>query len=550
MRSNKHRFLLSLLLAAAAAGAMAAPQSSPNKAQPTQQQQRDEERDRQRRQKEQDKERKNSPYAKWANEDALYLLTGEEREAFMRFGTDEEREQFIEQIWILRDPTPDTVENEFKEEHYRRIAYANERFSSGVPGWRTDRGRIYIIWGPPDQIESHPGGSYVRSHDEGGGQTSTVPFERWRYRHMQGVGEDVVLEFVDSSGSGEYRLEFDPSKKDALLHVPNAGNLECENDGRCTRGDRLRDPFGTELAGKNIFDALEKYVKVQQPPPQNVVRSEFVSSRLVHPLEFEHRFDFLRVTGDTVLVPITLQIPNSQMSFQSKEGVHSAQLNVFARVVTLTGRRVQLFEDSITRDIPASLLQATLKGHAVYQKALPLRPGLYRLDIVVKDVNSGNVGVLTERLTVPLFEEQKLATSTLILADLIERVPAGKAGLGSFVIGAMKVRPRVDSTFTAAEEMGVFLQVYNLATDPKTGEHAASVEYCVLRGKEEMVKETEVDAAIRAAGQQYTIQKKLALDRLTPGGYSLEVRVTDNLTLQSVVSSALFRVKPAEKFTK
>ncbi len=162
-----------------------------------------------------------TPYKKWLTEDVTYIITDEERAAFHRLNTDEEREQFIEQFWLRRDPTPDTQENEYKEEHYRRIAYANERFASGIPGWKTDRGRIYITFGPPDEIESHPsGGSYQRPYEEGGGETSTYPFEKWRYRYIEDIGNDINIEFVDKSMSGEYRTDDGPvGKRRAALYA-------------------------------------------------------------------------------------------------------------------------------------------------------------------------------------------------------------------------------------------------------------------------------------------------------------------------------------------
>ncbi|MBI3484568.1 MAG: GWxTD domain-containing protein, partial [Acidobacteria bacterium] len=173
-----------------------------------------------------------TPYRKWLKEEVGYIIMDEERATFLRLNTNEEREQFIEQFWLRRDPTPDTIENETKEEHYRRIAYANERFASGIPGWKTDRGRIYTMWGPADEVESHPtGGSYQRPSEEGGGSTSTYAFEKWRYRYLEGIGNDVILEFVDQSGSNEYRLELDPSAKDALLMIPNAGLTDLEAMG-------------------------------------------------------------------------------------------------------------------------------------------------------------------------------------------------------------------------------------------------------------------------------------------------------------------------------
>jgi GWxTD domain-containing protein len=169
-------------------------------------------------------ETENRYLRRWLDEDVAYIISNEERSAFKKLQTDEEREQFIEQFWLRRDPTPDTIENEEKDSHYERIAYANERFASGIPGWKTDRGRIYIVYGKPDEIESHPsGGTYDRPIEEGGGTTSTFPFEIWRYRYVEGIGNEVLLEFVDPSMSGEYRLTIDPSEKDALLHVPGAG---------------------------------------------------------------------------------------------------------------------------------------------------------------------------------------------------------------------------------------------------------------------------------------------------------------------------------------
>ena len=153
-------------------------------------------------------------YRKWLNEDVTFIITEEEKPVFQSLSTPNEKEHFIEQFWYRRDPDPRTEFNEFKEEHYRRIAFANERFQSGIAGWKTDRGRIYIIHGPPDEIVSYPsGGRYLRQPHEGGGATSTYPFEVWRYRNLEGMGSEVELEFVDSSWSGEYHLALDPNER-------------------------------------------------------------------------------------------------------------------------------------------------------------------------------------------------------------------------------------------------------------------------------------------------------------------------------------------------
>src|SRR5258707_8970086 len=160
-------------------------------------------------------------YKKWLDEDVVYIISPEERSAFRQLSNDEERDNFIEAFWQRRDPTPDTPENEFKEDHYRRIAYANEHFAAGIPGWKTDRGRMYIMYGPPDEIESHPsGGTYERPIEEGGGTTSTYPFEDWRYRYIEGIGDQIIIEFVDTCMCGDYHMTMDRGEKDALAKVP------------------------------------------------------------------------------------------------------------------------------------------------------------------------------------------------------------------------------------------------------------------------------------------------------------------------------------------
>src|SRR5437879_941833 len=332
-----------------------------------------------------------SSYRQWLTEDVTYIISPDERNAFLQLDTNEEHDQSSEECWPLRKTTPALNENDFKEEQYRRIAYANEHFASGIPGWKTDRGRMYIMWGPADEVESHPtGGTYDRPMEEGGGSTSTYPWETWRWRYLEGIGENIILEFVDPSGSGEYHLTMDPSEKDALLHVPGAGLSLMESMGMASKADRFTRSDGTNMpttlggqpASMNEFNRLELYAKVQQAPPVKFKDLEsLVTSRVVRDqVHFTWRTDFLKVTNDTVLVPVTVQIPNSQLSFQSKDGVHSATMNVFGRVSTLTGRVVQTFEDAVSSDFPDSLFQQSVKLQSIYQKAVPLRPGLYRLD--------------------------------------------------------------------------------------------------------------------------------------------------------------------------
>jgi len=495
-----------------------------------------------------------SSYRQWLSEDVTYIISPEERNAFLQLDTNEEREQFIEQFWLRRSSNPDLPENDFKEEHYRRIAYANEHYASGIPGWKTDRGRMYIMWGPADEVESHPtGGTYDRPMEEGGGSTTTYPFETWRWRYLEGIGENIILEFVDPSGSGEYHLTMDPSEKDALLHVPGAGLSLMESMGMASKTDRFTRSDGTNLptamggtpASMNEFNRLELYAKVNKPPEVKFKDLEaVVTARIVRDqVHFNWRSDYLKVTNDTVLVPITIQVPNSQLSFQAKDGIHTATMNIFGRVTTLTGRVVQTFEDPVSRDFPDSLYQQSLKLQSIYQKAVPLRPGLYRLDLVIKDVQSGNVGVVNSRLAVPRYADDKLDASSLILADQIEHVPAKQIGSGQFVLGSSKVRPRLEGDFTTADRLGIYMQIYNLKPDDKTHKSSATFQFTVKKGNQQVMQFKETSEEMKQTGDQVTIERLLPLATLTPGKYTLEVNATDTLSNQTISRSADFTVK-------
>src|SRR6266566_1394904 len=499
-----------------------------------------------------------SAYRQWLTEDVTYIISPEERNAFLQLDTNEEREQFIEQFWLRRSSNPDLPDNDFKEEHYRRIAYANEHYASGIPGWKTDRGRMYIMWGPADEVESHPtGGTYDRPMEEGGGSTSTYPWETWRWRYLEGIGENIILEFVDPSGSGEYHLTMDPSEKDALLHVPGAGLSLMESMGMASKADRFTRSDGTNLpktmggepASMNEFNRLELYAKVNKPPEVKFKDLEaVVTSRIVRDqVHFHWRTDYLKVTNDTVIVPVTVQVPNSQLSFQAKDGIHSAVLNIFGRVTTLTGRVVQTFEDSVSRDFPDTLFQQSLKLQSIYQKAVPLRPGLYRLDLVIKDVQSGNIGVVNARLAVPRYEDEKLQTSSLILADgnKLEHVPSKQIGTGQFVLGSTKVVPRLEGDFTTADKLGIYMQVYNLKVDEKTHKASATVQYLVKKGDQDVMQFKETSEEMKQTGDQMTIERLLPLATLVPGKYTLHINATDQVANHTISRTADFTVKAA-----
>ena len=503
-----------------------------------------------------------STYKKWLNEDVAYIIMPEEKQAFLKLSNDEERDQFIEQFWLRRDPTPDTEENEFKEEHYRRIEYANEHYAAGVPGWRTDRGRIYIMYGPPDEVpENHPaGGSYQRPSEEGGGETSVFPFEDWWYRHIDGVGDGITIEFVDTCMCGDYHMTLDRSEKDALLYTPNGGLTLNEQMGLSQKGDRFTqggleklDPSRQGRAGANAdeFERLLQFAALQRPPEVKFKDlEEIVRHKIIYNLmPFDVRMDFVKVTDDTVLVPVTLQIANKNITFAKEDEVQRGLVNIFGRVTTLTDRIAQTFEDTVQVDVPAELLPKTLENVSVYWKAMPLRPGRYKMDLVVKDVKGDRVGTWSRGFIVPEFSDDKLASSTLILADQMEKVPAKSVGAGNFVIGTTKVRPRVapsdgkPAVFKQNQKVNLWMQVYNLGIDQKSKKPSATVEYDLVNAKDNkpVIATTESTEKMGNVGEQITLEK--VIPPLPPGNYKLTVKVSDNISKQSISPTAEFAVE-------
>ena len=493
---------------------------------------------------------------KWIDEDVSYIISGPERTTWKNLKTDEERESFIESFWLRRDPTPDTIDNEFRDTHYERIAYANEHFASGIPGWKTDRGRIYIMYGKPDEIESHPsGGTYDRPIEEGGGTTSTFPFEIWRYRYIEGIGNEVLLEFVDPSMSGEYRMTIDPSEKDALLHVPGAGLTWYEQFYGVDKAERLNQngaSIGNALGNtsrNNPFDKLQLMADIFKPPEIKYKDLEAVITTKLsyNVLPFNWRTDFVRVTEETVLTPVTILLRNKDLAWQEQDGVHSFTGHVLMKVTGVNGRPAPggTVEDNIELKIPDSLFKQQLEGVSLYQKVIPLRPSLYKIDIVVKDMNSGNVGVVNHALPVPRYPDEKLTLSSLILADRVETLPPSQVGTGPFILGANKVRPSVDSEFlrTRDKDVNLWFQIYNLKLDEATKKPSATVEMVFTKNNQEVKKIVEQAAEFSNAAAQMTIIKSLPVSDFEPGQYSVQVKVTDNLTKDVIASKDNFTVR-------
>ena len=505
------------------------------------------------------------PYKTWLNEEVPYIISDDERKAFMNLSNDEERESFIENFWLRRNPNPDSPENEFREEHYRRIAYANEHYAAGKPGWKTDRGHIYIAYGAADSNDSHPsGGMYERPMEEGGGETSTFPFEVWHYRYLEGIGENIDIEFVDTCQCGDYHFTIDRSEKDALLHVPGAGLTQYEEMNHSDKTDRFKGngieslgsgPAGDQQQGKE-FDRIEMAAKLFAPPPIKFKDLDaFVTEHKVltgPPFPFDVRTDFIKITDSMDMVPITIQIRNRDITFVTKDGVSKGVVNILGKVTTIMHKTVQTFEDTVEVDEPSELLEKTLEGRRLYWKALPIPPGLYRLDIAIKDVNNpDHIGIYGRGIEVPIYNDEKLGASSLILADEMNTVSSRQIGSGNFILSNTFVRPRVATNaatpvaYKRSQDLNFWMQFYNLGIDEATKSNSATVTYQITdAATNTVILEKQLESKdLGAHSDQLTVEKTLPMAGLQPGKYKVTVKINDAISKQEIAQSAPFVVE-------
>jgi GWxTD domain-containing protein len=506
-------------------------------------------------------EKLKSVYKRWIDEDVSCIITDEERKIFNSLKTDDEREQFIEGFWYRRDPDPDTDVNEYREEHYQRIAYANEHYTSGIPGWKTARGRIYIMFGKADQIESHPsGGSYDRPAWEGGGSTSTYPFEIWWYRYIEGVGSDVEIEFVDPTGSGEYRIARSPDEKDALLYTPNAGPTLSEQLGLTTKADRIAyGGFGGGGRGNQMFGQRAKdnpfeklnLISILSRPPKVIFNDlkGIAESDLPKPsfdvLSAALNINVLRVTDSAALTSFTVEMENQDLVYKEVGGLPQAAINIYAKITNVSGRRARMFEDVVTSSFTPEALAIGQQQKSAYNNNIVLPPGRYKIDMVVRDVNSGKTGVLRKGFTVPKYEEGQLSTSTLILASKIEPLN-GRLPSRQFVLGSFKVIPNATGEFKQDQTLGVYMQIYNVGIDQSTLRPTADIEYVISQKSKVVmrIKEDGKNGFSSINSQQMTLARMVPLKDFNPGFYDIQVMIKDNILNQTITTDKeVFQVK-------
>ncbi len=318
----------------------------------------------------------------WLTEDAAYIISPQERCAFLRLSTDQERAQFIEQFWARRAPDPTSLDNSFELEHYERIAFADERYGGRISGWKTDRGRIYVIFGRPDSIESHRAGEKNDRAAEDGVESFPFPCEFWHYSYLEGIGKNVEVGFVDKDGSGNYRLSISPEARDEPIFI-------------------LSEAFRYDGINTEATQSTVLFVG-QRPTPQVQFKDleACVTARIIRDqVRFNHRIDFSKATDATTLARISIY-PAGERPDSAGSSISSVRVfEVFGRISEPSGWVVRTFEAYISLDGRNNAVQPGGQFIAA------LAPGTYRLAIAVKNMVTGKVGTLGTSMQVPTYDE-------------------------------------------------------------------------------------------------------------------------------------------------
>ena len=491
-------------------------------------------------------------FRKWLREDVLYLITPQEADVFLELSTDQEKELFIEQFWIRRDSDPRTSANEYKEEHYRRIAYSNDNFTSGLPGWKTDRGMVYIKYGEPHRRESHPtGGHYVRPSWEGGGSTSTYPFERWEYRYLEGVGQDVEIEFVDPTLTGEYRLTTNADEKDALLLTPNAGLTDAEMLGLVSQKiDRIvrktspmpgHNPlvFGYGRIRDQPFEKLRLVTSLEKAPVVDFsdLHTQVLAETHFDQLPFQAHNDVFRV-GDEGRVILTLYISSEDLQFKEVDQVYRGEIDVQTIVRNVSGKTVKVSENSLVTNLTEIDFRGENQQPLVYQQDLLLPPGRYKLEVFVRDRIANQLGFNRSLVVVPRPERSRLGLSSVVLARRIASVTAeNDAGEG----GGFQIWPVVANLVPFREKkLGFYFEVYDFQVDQSTGRPGLDLSYEILDEHGNSWPGEPVYHSTDLSEGKIMILSILKAGHLQVGGHRLHIRLHDRISDQKLSHSVEF----------
>jgi len=515
-------------------------------------------------------------FRKWLNEEVVYIVSENERDVFRSLRTDAERDNFIKMFWKRRDPTPETPVNEFREEHYRRIAFANDTYFEGKVGWRSDRGRVYIMFGPPDFFETNPGGG--RGFLFGAqAPTAEFPSEVWTYREIPGLKTQesrVDFTFVNYYGAGSYQLTDNPALANALRNVSlparYAGYNDYPSDGAFKSPTEVaqmsQKAYQRPLQQLQMMAELTKsrgevLEELERSSRQRKLKGIVESKASLSGLALSSKESYLRGADGLTYVPMVLEVAAKDLEFRPAKDRFQGLVNFYIEVKDANGPIFQK-SDRLEMNLKEDSYRRRLTENYQYLQGASLKPGRYFLHLVVWDELSGNVGYADRWIDVPSLASGDFGASEIILARDIRRVETKPAEIlietkdlpamqtlrgtdlkvpdklnmarprgGPYTFGDLDVNPATTSVYSRSDELAYFYQIYSATFDEDLGVARLRVEEKILKGNETVAEigepgDVQVPIARRSEGP-INRGNRFRLADLAPGRYELLVRVRD-----------------------
>lgn len=447
---------------------------------------------------------KKEPLSKWSKqwleEVVLYIITPEEKEVFKNLPNEVERGKFIENFWRIRDPNPATAENEFKAEYYKRIAMANKFLtSSATPGWRTDRGRIYILLGPPNEIHQDfsPSGSFAASSN-----VTNTAREVWTYMGLPGKKLPYTLDFtfVDRWGTGDYVLMGEVPYDLSSMHFQ--------------------------------FDYMENLAEVTKTPYENLKELQgIITTQVTYDLiPLKYSLFYWKGAERETYMPLVIKIPYANLPNKEIEGKHYFSLTLLINISNKLGQIIHQRSKDINFNYTQAELDALSEKDFQIQTFLSLEPESYKIHLLALDNFSGKIGTLHQEISVPEFEENELAMSDIILShkpyETERKVPTGKRD------SLERIFSEVNETFSPDQELNICFEVYNLALDPERGRNDFSIEYFFFQNKD-LIVHISPSRSSPTSQNNCRVRNSFQLRNFKPGIYRLQVKVIDRISGKS-----------------
>jgi GWxTD domain-containing protein len=481
----------------------------------------------------------------WLNEEVAYIITPKEHDVFLKLRTDRDRDIFVEAFWKQRDPTPGTPKNEFREEHYRRISYANKMFgrSTPVPGWKTDRGRIYIILGEPKGIERYDSVQNVN------------PTEIWFYLGDPALGMPTGFNviFFKDHGTGDYIL-YSPAGHGprSLLAAPTSGS----QDDRAAYAElsRLEPNLARQtlslIPGERSYPgslslASDALVSSIYALPRKMVRDTYADALLKYKdiVEVEYTANYIDSDGLAWVVrdpsgffEVHYAVEPKKISVEESGDRFEARFEIVGRVSDPLGKTVYQFEKSFPFSFSREDIEGKYSKSVSLQDTFPLVPGRYTLDLLLKNTGSREFSSVTAALAVPE-EAAAPRLGPIVLAYGTERVPAS-AEKTPFASGGYHVLTSPKKAFCSGDTVGIVFQVFGLTEALRS---AGDLRIAFFQADKEMAS---MERPLKDEPAGDLIVEPKSLGSFPPGYYRVRVALIGSDGKELDVRTEDFEISP------